>query len=103
MECRLSLRSWEVGLRALHTGSSAMLRLICMVVANYWDSRPDRHGKAQVWMSHGDKVTDLPEGFSVTASTESAPVAAMENPVKTNLRGSISSRGYVYAKRRSFD
>ena len=43
---------------------------------------PDRHGKAQVWMSHGDKVTDLPEGFSVTASTESAPVAAMENPSK---------------------
>ena len=30
-----------------------------------------------VWMSHGDKVTQLPEGFSVIAKTESAPIAAM--------------------------
>jgi GMP synthase (glutamine-hydrolysing) len=30
-----------------------------------------------VWMSHGDKVTQLPEGFSVIAATESAPIAAM--------------------------
>ncbi len=30
-----------------------------------------------VWMSHGDKVTQLPEGFSVIATTESAPIAAM--------------------------
>lgn len=35
-----------------------------------------------VWMSHGDKVTELPEGFSIIASTESAPVAAMCNPEK---------------------
>ncbi len=32
-----------------------------------------------VWMSHGDKVTELPEGFSITAETSSAPIAAMEN------------------------
>jgi GMP synthase (glutamine-hydrolysing) len=30
-----------------------------------------------VWMSHGDKVTAVPEGFTVIASTESAPIAAM--------------------------
>ncbi len=30
-----------------------------------------------VWMSHGDKVVELPEGFSVTASTPSCPIAAM--------------------------
>jgi GMP synthase (glutamine-hydrolysing) len=35
-----------------------------------------------VWMSHGDKVVELPEGFSVIASTESAPIAAMCNPAK---------------------
>ncbi|MCV6589560.1 MAG: glutamine-hydrolyzing GMP synthase [Marinobacterium sp.] len=35
-----------------------------------------------VWMSHGDKVTELPTGFSVIASTESAPIAAMCNPEK---------------------
>ena len=37
-------------------------------------------GVADVWMSHGDKVTQLPEGFVVTASTDSAPIAAMEDP-----------------------
>ena len=35
-----------------------------------------------VWMSHGDKVIELPDGFVVTASTQSAPIAAMENPAK---------------------
>ena len=30
-----------------------------------------------VWMSHGDKVTQIPEGFRVIAGTESAPIAAM--------------------------
>jgi len=30
-----------------------------------------------VWMSHGDKVTDLPEGFRILASTPSCPIAAM--------------------------
>lgn len=31
----------------------------------------------QVWMSHGDKVTALPDGFVVTAKTSSAPYAAI--------------------------
>ena len=35
-------------------------------------------GELQVWMSHGDKVIDVPAGFIVTASTPSAPVASME-------------------------
>ncbi|MEO6879943.1 MAG: glutamine-hydrolyzing GMP synthase [Mycobacteriaceae bacterium] len=33
----------------------------------------------QVWMSHGDAVTAAPEGFTVTASSAGAPVAAFEN------------------------
>lgn len=32
-----------------------------------------------VWMSHGDKVVGLPEGFELVAGTESAPVSAMQN------------------------
>ncbi len=32
-----------------------------------------------VWMSHGDQVVGLPDGFEVLASTESAPVAAMQH------------------------
>ncbi|MBT6042694.1 MAG: glutamine-hydrolyzing GMP synthase, partial [Gammaproteobacteria bacterium] len=30
-----------------------------------------------VWMSHGDKVTQAPEGFKIIASSESAPIAAI--------------------------
>ena len=30
-----------------------------------------------VWMSHGDKVTSVPNGFVVAASTDSCPIAAM--------------------------
>ena len=33
----------------------------------------------QVWMSHGDKIVDLPPGFSSLAYTENSPVAALGN------------------------
>ncbi|MDH5420440.1 MAG: glutamine-hydrolyzing GMP synthase [Acidimicrobiia bacterium] len=33
----------------------------------------------EVWMSHGDAVTQVPPGFRCVARTEGAPVAAMEN------------------------
>ncbi|GHT91648.1 GMP synthase [glutamine-hydrolyzing] [Betaproteobacteria bacterium] len=35
------------------------------------------HGMFKVWMSHGDKVTKLPPGFALMASTESCPIAGM--------------------------
>jgi len=39
----------------------------------------DEAGRPQldVWMSHGDKVMELPAGFEVVASTDSAPIAAI--------------------------
>jgi GMP synthase (glutamine-hydrolysing) len=37
---------------------------------------PARH---PVWMSHGDCVTDAPEGFTVTAGSQGAPVAGFED------------------------
>ena len=35
------------------------------------------HGMLKVWMSHGDKVADLPRGFKLMASTEACPIAGM--------------------------
>ncbi|TCT02558.1 glutamine-hydrolyzing GMP synthase [Paralcaligenes ureilyticus] len=35
------------------------------------------HGMLKVWMSHGDKVTKLPPGFKLMASTDSCPIAGM--------------------------
>ncbi len=36
--------------------------------------------KQTVWMSHGDHVVTLPDGFVLEAGTESAPIAAMSHP-----------------------
>ena len=44
--------------------------------------RVGEDGTMPVWMSHGDKVVELPAGFSVVAATPSAPIAAMEWPQK---------------------
>jgi GMP synthase (glutamine-hydrolysing) len=38
-----------------------------------------RGEQKQVWMSHGDRVISLPEGFRVIAKTPSAPFAAIAN------------------------
>lgn len=35
------------------------------------------HGLLDVWMSHGDRVAELPAGFKVIASTPSAPIAGI--------------------------
>ncbi len=35
------------------------------------------HGLLDVWMSHGDKVTELPAGFKVIASNAATPIAGM--------------------------
>jgi GMP synthase (glutamine-hydrolysing) len=40
-------------------------------------SNAEGYGLLEVWMSHGDKVTELPAGFKVIGSNESCPVAAM--------------------------
>ena len=38
---------------------------------------PEGYGMLNVWMSHGDKVTELPPGFKLMASTDSCPIAGM--------------------------
>ena len=37
--------------------------------------------KSTVWMSHGDRISRLPEGFRSTAFTNNSPIAAIEHPI----------------------
>ena len=37
--------------------------------------------KSTVWMSHGDRISRLPEGFRSTAFTDNSPIAAIEHPI----------------------
>ncbi|WP_455366974.1 glutamine-hydrolyzing GMP synthase [Kaarinaea lacus] len=38
---------------------------------------PEGYGLLDVWMSHGDRVTELPDGFVMIASSENSPLAGM--------------------------
>jgi GMP synthase (glutamine-hydrolysing) len=40
------------------------------------------HGLLDVWMSHGDKVLELPPGFKVMASTAQCPIAGMADEAR---------------------
>ena len=40
-------------------------------------TNPDGHGLLDVWMSHGDKVEQMPDGFKIIASNSSTPIAAI--------------------------
>jgi len=44
-------------------------------IADY--TTAEGQGMLTVWMSHGDKVTELPPGFKLMASTDSCPIAGM--------------------------
>ena len=49
-------------------------------------SNEQGHGLIDVWMSHGDKVTELPPNFKVIASNETTPIAAFADE-KRNFYG----------------
>ncbi len=42
----------------------------------------EKQGSYEVWMSHGDRVTALPEGFKIIAKSPGAPFAAIANEDK---------------------
>ncbi|WP_178020211.1 glutamine-hydrolyzing GMP synthase [uncultured Paenibacillus sp.] len=64
--------------------------------------------KQTVWMSHGDHVTQLPDGFVVDASTEHAPIAGFANTnrnmygvqfhpeVRHSVHGNEMIRNFLY-------
>lgn len=60
-----------------HTGTSEYGRTELKVVGG--DLHEGLPGVQPVWMSHGDAVTEAPQGFTVVASSEGAPVAAFED------------------------
>ena len=47
----------------------------CALFDGVWE----KGGTHQVWMSHGDRVNALPDGFEVMAASENAPYAAFGN------------------------
>ncbi|EHF02656.1 hypothetical protein HMPREF1008_00301 [Olsenella sp. oral taxon 809 str. F0356] len=70
----------KLGGRVGHTekGEYGPATLVRKGEARILDGTPE--GGQTVWMSHRDAVSQVPEGFSVTASTETCPIAAMECP-----------------------
>ncbi len=46
-------------------------------------SNEEGHGLLDVWMSHGDKVTELPPGFKVIADNAATPIAAMADDARS--------------------
>ncbi|MEZ5650655.1 MAG: glutamine-hydrolyzing GMP synthase [Burkholderiaceae bacterium] len=47
------------------------------------DARNEQgHGLLDVWMSHGDKVTEMPPGFRMMASSDNAEIAAMADETR---------------------
>ncbi|WP_339860710.1 glutamine-hydrolyzing GMP synthase [Paremcibacter congregatus] len=50
----------------------------CALFEGVW-AKGESH---QVWMSHGDKVVELPEGFVVTATSGNAPYAAIADEAR---------------------
>ncbi len=50
----------------------------CDLFEGFWP----KNSRHQVWMSHGDRVTDLPQGFKVIATSEGAPYAAIAHEAK---------------------
>jgi GMP synthase (glutamine-hydrolysing) len=49
-------------------------------IADY--TTPDGAGMLNVWMSHGDKVVEMPPGFKLMASTDSCPIAGMADEAR---------------------
>ncbi len=45
-------------------------------------TNPEGHGLLDVWMSHGDKVTAMPPGFKLMASTGNCPIAGMADEAR---------------------
>jgi GMP synthase (glutamine-hydrolysing) len=50
----------------------------CAITKGVWA----KGGREQVWMSHGDRITELPDGFRVVAASEGAPFALIADDAR---------------------
>lgn len=60
-------------------GYAQVKTIDCALTRGIFDNQPNH---LDVWMSHGDKVAKLPEGFVVIGDTPSCPIAMMEHAEK---------------------
>ena len=60
-------------------GYAQVKTIDCELTRNIYDGQPNT---LDVWMSHGDKVSKLPDGFVVIGDTPSCPIAMMEHAEK---------------------
>ena len=58
-------------------------------------------GLSQVWMSHGDRITRMPEGFIALARSDNSPFAAIGDMQQEVLWRAIPSGSASHAQRRA--
>ena len=68
----------------------------CPLFEGLW-ATGQRH---QVWMSHGDRVISLPEGFQVFGKSEGAPVRGIRRHGAKDVRHHVPSGGRPHPGRR---
>ncbi len=56
--------------------------------------------REQVWMSHGDHVSDIAPGFKVYGTSPNAPFAITGDPDRAFLCGAVPPRGAPHPERR---
>jgi GMP synthase (glutamine-hydrolysing) len=65
-----------------HTREFGHAQLSITTACALWHGFAAPATSVDVWMSHGDRVTALPPGFSVTAATHDLPIAAMADDAR---------------------
>jgi GMP synthase (glutamine-hydrolysing) len=65
-----------------HTREFGHAQLSVTAACGLWQGFAAPKTSVDVWMSHGDRVTAVPPGFSITASTHDLPIAAMADDAR---------------------